>query len=84
MLVSFGCAIDDFTARNPNVYRMRLPHFRDSFLFVASFPILIGTLVERSKCFLTSSSFNVGLEVMRIGESNCLFSEPHGKCYKSC
>lgn len=49
-----------FDVRNPNVYRIRLPLFeRGSFFIAFSLPILMGTLVDNSKFFSTSWSFNV-------------------------
>lgn len=87
-------AVAGFGVRNPNVYLKRLPLFERvvSFLIAFSLPILIGTLVDNSSCFSTSSSFNVEHGENRCNDVdddadeqkvNVLFSEPDGKCYKS-
>lgn len=48
-----------FDVRSPNVYRIRWPLFeRGSFFIAFSLPILMGTLVDNSKFFSTSSAFN--------------------------
>lgn len=82
--------------RSPNVYLIRLPLFeRVSFFITFSLPILIGTLVDSSNCFSTSSSFNGTVRGENRNndadgdddddDKSCfLFSEPDGKCYKSC